>query len=82
MGELLKNGAIRIIDRKRNIIKLSQGVYLAPELIQKVYTENQYISDVCVHGHPLKSFLVAIIVPDYFAMKRQTVKMGFTQEKY
>ncbi len=65
----MENGAIRIIDRKRNIIKLSQGVYLAPELIQEVYTENKYISEIYVHGQILESYLVAIIVPDYFALK-------------
>jgi long-chain acyl-CoA synthetase len=73
----LKNGAIRIIDRKRNIIKLSQGVYLAPELIQEVYTENKYISEIYVHGQILKSFLVAIIIPDFFPLKEKTKEMGF-----
>jgi len=64
IGEWLPNGTLKIIDRKKQIFKVAQGEYVAPEKLEEIYMKSYYISQVFVHGDSLKSCVVGIIVPD------------------
>ncbi|KAH6823911.1 AMP-dependent synthetase and ligase family protein [Perilla frutescens var. hirtella] len=64
IGEMLPNGAMKIIDRKKNLIKLSQGEYVALEHLEKVYGITPIVEDIWVYGDIFKSMLVAVVVPN------------------
>ncbi|XP_041759752.1 long-chain-fatty-acid--CoA ligase 1 isoform X3 [Coregonus clupeaformis] len=64
IGKWLPNGTLKIVDRKKNIFKLAQGEYIAPEKIENIYTRSDAVAQVFVHGDSLQACLVAIIVPD------------------
>lgn len=65
VGEWDHRGRLRIIDRKKNLFKLSQGEYVAPEKVENVITRNQFVSQAFVEGDSLKPSLVAVLVPDF-----------------
>ncbi|XP_038677467.1 long-chain-fatty-acid--CoA ligase 5 isoform X1 [Scyliorhinus canicula] len=77
IGKWLFNGTLKIIDRKKNIFKLAQGEYIAPERIENIYIRSAPVAQIFVHGDSLKSHLIAIVVPDPEVLPEFTASKGF-----
>ncbi|KAG0359710.1 Long chain acyl-CoA synthetase 7 peroxisomal, partial [Gamsiella multidivaricata] len=65
IGFVDKRGCFTIIDRKKNIFKLAQGEYIAPEKIENILGARcNLVQQIYVHGDSLESTLVAVMVPE------------------
>eukprot|EP00256_Glycine_max_P041921 XP_006592120.1 long chain acyl-CoA synthetase 2 isoform X2 [Glycine max] len=80
IGEWQPNGAMKIIDRKKNIFKLSQGEYVAVENIENKYLQCPLITSIWVYGNSFESFLVAVVVPERKALEDWAVKHNSTDD--
>jgi long-chain acyl-CoA synthetase len=64
VGHIDKEGRLYITDRKKDLFKLSNGKYIAPQLIESLLKESEYVSQVVVVGTGRKQ-PAALIVPDW-----------------
>ncbi|XP_050231555.1 probable CoA ligase CCL6 [Mercurialis annua] len=80
IGELQPNGAMKIIDRKKNIFKLSQGEYVAVESLENTYSRCPLIASIWIYGNSFESFLVAVVVPERQALENWAENNNLTDD--
>lgn len=71
IAEIDSMGRVKIIDRKKNVLKLAQGEYISPERIENVFLGNTNLAaSAFVHGDMKQSSLVAIfgVDPENFSV--------------
>ena len=68
VGYMDEAGHLFLTDRKKDLFKLSNGKYIAPQLIESLLKQSEFVNQVVVVGASRK-FPVALIVPDWEALK-------------
>ncbi|XP_022743477.1 long chain acyl-CoA synthetase 7, peroxisomal-like isoform X2 [Durio zibethinus] len=76
IGLWLPGGRLKIIDRKKNIFKLAQGEYIAPEKVENVYAKCKFILQCFIYGDSLNSSLVAIVAVEPDVMRDWAASEG------
>ena len=75
VGHIEKNGHLYITDRKKDLFKLSNGKYVAPQLIESLLKQSEFVSQVVVVGAGRKQ-PVALIVPEWESLKQALAEAG------
>lgn len=75
VGHLDKQGRLYITDRKKDLFKLSNGKYVAPQLIESLLKQSEFVSQVVVVGTGRKQ-PVALIVPDWESLNEALAEAG------
>ncbi|XP_077251277.1 long chain acyl-CoA synthetase 4-like [Tasmannia lanceolata] len=78
IGEWQPDGIMKIIDRKKNIFKLSQGEYVAVENLENIYGSVPEVDSIWIYGNSFESFLVAVANPNQQALERWAQENGHT----
>ncbi|HEX7836739.1 MAG TPA: long-chain fatty acid--CoA ligase [Kofleriaceae bacterium] len=82
IGELDRDGFLRITDRKKDLIKTSGGKYIAPQAIEgKLKATCPYISQVIVHGDK-RNFVTALVSLDEEATMKWARDHGMNGKPY
>ncbi|MBE0654715.1 MAG: long-chain fatty acid--CoA ligase, partial [Bacteroidales bacterium] len=80
VGEMAEDKFLVIKDRKKEIFKLSNGKFIAPQVIENKLKESEFIDQVMVVGEHQK-FASALIVPDYERLKAWGAKLELEMGK-
>lgn len=75
VGHVDKEGHLYITDRKKDLFKLSNGKYIAPQQIESLLKQSEFVSQVVVVGTGRKQ-PAALIVPEWEALKQALSDAG------
>jgi long-chain acyl-CoA synthetase len=76
IGEWDKNGHLKIIDRKKNLVKTLNGEYIALEKLESIYRSTPVVANICVYADIQQAKPIAIIVPAEPALKKLAATIG------
>jgi long-chain acyl-CoA synthetase len=77
VGHIDDAGHIFITDRKKDLFKLSNGKYIAPQQLESLLKQSEFVNQVVVVGSSRK-YPAALIVPDWEALKGSLRDKGET----
>jgi len=63
IGQLEEDGSVKIVDRKKDLVKLQFGEYVSLGKVESVLKGCPVIANVCVYGDSSKSYVVALVCP-------------------
>lgn len=76
IGEWDRNGHLKLIDRKKNLIKTLNGEYIALEKLESIYRSSSVVANICVYADTSKAKPIAIIVPVEAALQKVASSVG------
>jgi len=82
IGELNKEGSLKIIDRKKDLVKLQLGEYVSLGKVEAQLKTHPLVENICVYGDSFQSHTVAIMVPIKNALEKFATELGKTEADY
>lgn len=76
IGEILSDGSLKIVDRKKDLLKLSFGEYISLGKVEAHLKSSPIVDNICVYGSGKKDFLIAFVVPNPVVLKEMAKKLG------
>lgn len=80
IGQVMQDGTFKIIDRKKDLVKLQMGEYVSLGKVESILKIFHLIDNVCVYAKSSESFAVALIVPDEAKLTHFAAKIGLNED--
>lgn len=64
IGEWDHDGVLRIIDRKKDLVKLSRGEYIALGSVESQLKKASWVENLCLYANSEHAYVVAVVVPN------------------
>ena len=70
IGEIHPDGCIKIIDRKKDLVKLQFGEYISLGKVETELKSCSFVENICVYGDSYHSYIIALVVPNVRALRQ------------
>jgi len=82
VGEQFEDGTLRIIDRKKDLVKLQLGEYVSLGKVESQLKTHPLVENICVYGDSYQPYTVAVMVPIRSALEKLATELGKTYSEY
>jgi len=84
IARLNESGTISIIDRKKNLIKLAHGEYVALENLESLYGGSPFVSPngICLYGDSQENYIIAFVLPQKTYLQTWAQENGIPETQY
>ncbi|GMR61663.1 hypothetical protein PMAYCL1PPCAC_31858 [Pristionchus mayeri] len=82
IGEFRPDGSLKIIDRKKDLLKLAHGEYISLGKVETTLLTCPLVDNICVYGDSQSDYLVALVVPNQKSVTEIAEKLGVSTSKW
>lgn len=76
IGEIFPDGTLKIVDRKKDLVKLQYGEYISLGRVESVVKTCPLVDNVCAYGNSLHTYLIALVEPNLKQLQRVARELG------
>ena len=76
IGQVTREGSLQIIDRKKDLVKLQQGEYVALSKVENAFKACPLVEAALVYARPSESYCVALVCPSHAELARLAEALG------
>lgn len=76
IGEMFPDGTVKIIDRKKDLVKLQYGEYISLGKVETELKTCPLIDNLCVYGCSFHTYLIALVAPNQKQLQLLATQLG------
>ncbi|KAM4566149.1 long-chain-fatty-acid--CoA ligase 3a isoform 1-T1 [Odontesthes bonariensis] len=64
IGEFHQDGCLKIIDRKKDLVKLQAGEYISPGKVEAMLKNCALVDNICIYANSDENYVIGFVVPN------------------